>query len=172
LEERGEYYRKDKKHIFVFEDFDALLREREDTNNSPNTILGTVLNTLDGIDEVSDVVSIFTTNQVQLFDSAFIRPGRIDKVMSFSDPTKEQMHTFLGAYIPEYTEFFKDMEAELYEKVGKVSYAILKGICDDINIHQFNKGSLNKIEVIKIVQEKITGANKGTETKDTKSYIL
>lgn len=172
LEERGEYYRKDKKHIFVFEDFDALLREREDTNNSPNTILGTVLNTLDGIDEVSDVVSIFTTNQVQLFDSAFIRPGRIDKVMSFTDPTKEQMHTFLGAYIPEYTEFFKDMEAELYEKVGKVSYAILKGICDDINIYQFNKGTLNKIEVIKIVQEKITGANKGTETKDTKSYVL
>ncbi len=172
LEERGEYYRKDKKHIFVFEDFDALLREREDTNNSPNTILGTVLNTLDGIDEVSDVVSIFTTNQVQLFDSAFIRPGRIDRVINFTDPTKEQMHTFLNAYIPEYASFFKDMESELYEKVGKVSYAILKGICDDINIHQFNKGELSKEEVINVVKEKIKGANKGNETKDTKSFIL
>lgn len=173
LEERNEYYRKDRKHIFVFEDFDALLRERDDTNNSPNTILGTVLNTLDGIDEVSDVVSIFTTNQVQLFDSAFIRPGRIDKVITFEIPNSEQVHKFLEAYIPDYKEHFADMEKEFHKKNQTISYAILKGICDDINIHQFSTQSmLSKEMILEILRGKLKGANKGSEAKDTKTMIL
>lgn len=173
LEERNEYYRKDTKHIFVFEDFDALLREREETNNSPNTILGTVLNTLDGIDEVSDVVSIFTTNKVDLFDSAFIRPGRIDKVITFETPNSDQAHKFLEAYIPEYKEYFVDMEKEFHKKNQTISYAILKGICDDINIHQFSTNqTLSKDTVLAILRAKLKGANKGSDAKETGSMIL
>jgi len=173
LEERNEYYRKDTKHIFVFEDFDALLRERDDTDHSPNTILGSILNTLDGIDEIEDVVSIFTTNKVDLFDSAFIRPGRVDKVISFDTPNSEQVHKFLEAYIPDYKDCFSDMEKEFHHKNQTISYAILKGVCDDINIHQFSTNSMvPKETVLEILRAKLKGANKGNDAKEKGSYIL
>lgn len=172
LDDQREYYDKSKKHIFVFEDFDTILRERDDTGDAPNVVLGKVLNTLDGIDEIEDVVSIFTTNKIDLFDSAFIRPGRIDKVISFPDPTADEMGTFLNDYIAEYAQFFPAIIKKLTAKNQNVSFAIMKGICDDINIYQFNEGTLSEEAVLKIVDEKLYGANKGKESKENSHYML
>jgi len=171
IKNQHDYFDDDKK-IFVFEDFDTLLRERKDTDYGPNQVLGMILNTLEGVDDINNVVSIFTTNEIKVFDSAFIRPGRIDKVYSYSLPKPEVYKEFLEAYIPEEKEHHQFIHEELYKSSGNVSFAILKGICDDINIYKFHDDNLTKEIINGIIKEKLTSANKKTEIKDNQDYIL
>lgn len=169
LEEKERYFSSEKK-IFIFEDFDAMLLDRKKTENTPNSVLAKLLNTLEGVDEIKDVVSIFTTNHIKIFDSAFVRPGRIDRVITYQLPNDENIMKFLAIYLAEFPEdMYKDIFKELKEKDGDISYAMLKGICDDINIYKFNK---LEIDVKKIIKDKITGAQKGEAPKDVKEYIL
>ncbi len=165
-------YEKEEKKIFVFEDFDTFLRDRKDTNRSPNQILGMILNTLEGVDEINNVVSIFTTNEVRLFDSAFIRPGRIDKVYTYLLPEPKVYKEFFSAYIPEELEFHSHIEEMLSVSNSDVSFAILKGICDDINILKFSDDTLTKSKIDTIIKEKLSAANKQEEIKNNKDYIL
>jgi ATPase family associated with various cellular activities (AAA) len=181
-EERERYYSGEKK-IFVFEDFDAALLERKKTGDTPSTILASVLNTLEGIDEIKDVVSVFTTNFIHNFDSAFIRPGRIDRVLRYNLPTDEQRQEFLDAYLQEFGNEDKNfILGVLQDKQTDISFAILKGVCDDVNIYNFNKKFVvpegtdrNKFTfgIFKeIIETKLAGANKGDEAKDAKKYIM
>ncbi len=172
INNRDQYYDRSQKHIFVFEDFDTLLRERKDTNNSPNELLGMVLNTLDGVDEIEDVVSIFTTNKLSLFDSAFIRPGRIDKVITFADPGEQETLNFFRAYIPGYEKYYADIINFIQGRSTTVSYAVLKGICDDINIAEFGKQRLDRAQVLEIAAEKLAAADKNRGVRKNQDYIL
>jgi len=171
IKNQDDYYDENKK-IFVFEDFDTLLRERKDVDYSPNAILGMILNTLEGVNEINNVVSIFTTNEVKVFDSAFIRPGRIDKVYSYRLPDKETYKEFFEAYIPEDSLFYEFIEQNLVSSNTDISFAILKGVCDDINIFKFSGEELTKEIIFSIIKEKLTSANKKQEVKDNSSYIL
>lgn len=49
--------------------------------------LSGILNVLDGIVELTDAMVIFTSNHINQFDPAFTRPGRIDFVHAFTNPT-------------------------------------------------------------------------------------
>lgn len=171
VKNQDDYY-DDNKKIFVFEDFDTLLRERKDVNFSPNTVLGMILNTLEGVNEINNVVSIFTTNEVKVFDSAFIRPGRIDKVYTYSLPNKETYLEFFKAYIPEEEEYFDYICEFLDATDTSVSFAILKGICDDVNIFKFSGEELTKEKIHDIIKEKLNSANKKQEVKNYKDHIL
>ena len=170
LQNKNEYYSNNKK-IFIFEDFDSFIRERKDTDNSPNQILSSILNILDGPYEINNTVSIFTTNKLNYFDSAFIRPGRIDKVYSYKLPDKEQIENMLKKYIIEEKEHINYMTDYLLEK-DKISFAILKGICDDVNIYKFsnNKESLTKEEITSIMKEKCKSSQKERASDEDKNY--
>lgn len=165
------YYVEGKK-LFVFEDFDAMLRERTETNNSPNEIINTILNLLDGINPIDDVVSIFTTNHVKILDSAFLRPGRIEKVISFKLPNSEQCLEFLKAYLNEEDSFCETLLEGLNQYLTDLSYAMLKGICDEINIYKFSGKEISMPNAIKLALLKVQSANNQKENKKTSSYVL
>jgi len=175
IDDKERYFQAGKK-IFVFEDFDAMLLDRKKTENTPNNVLSLLLNTLEGIDEIKDVVSIFTTNHIEGFDTAFVRPGRIDKVIRYTLPTEGERMEFLDVYLPEFTQDQKKfmlsylrsneyLRGDSKDKDVGLSFAMLKGICDDINIFKFNnqldltngnfEGTLKKI-----MDEKLSGASK------------
>lgn len=164
----SEYYN-DSKNIFVFEDFDAALMDRKETGETPNQVLAMVLNTLDGIDKIEDVVSVFTTNKISMFDDAFLRPGRIDKVITYSLPTKEQMLEFFQAYIPEESNHFEEMIHLIDNLDGDIPFATLKGICDEINIWKFGEEDIDFETIEIIVKDKIRRKN---NLKEKNSYIL
>lgn len=171
--QNSEDFFEDGKKIFVFEDFDTALIDREKTGDTPNSILGRVLNVLEGVNQIHDTVSVFTTNKINVFDSAFLRPGRIDRVITYRLPGEGEVKMFFDAYIPDVSkevrgrleEYIKDVSAD-------VSYAILKGICDDINIFIFENGSVSEDDAYSIAKEKMTGANKKTETKKASDLVL
>lgn len=174
LDDRDEYFENNKK-IFVFEDFDTALLDREKTGNTPNDVLGQVLNTLEGINQIQDTVSVFTTNKIGVFDSAFIRPGRIDKVITYSLPNRDNIIDFIDIYLADLDLESKNLlVGKLVDKNIDISYAVLKGICDDINIFVFNKGfeELNGDVIANIAKEKVEGANRQTKVSDSSDMIL
>lgn len=171
--QNSEDYFEDGKKIFVFEDFDTALIDRERTGDTPNDVLGAVLNVLEGVNQIHDTVSVFTTNKINVFDSAFLRPGRIDRVLTYNLPSRKEVNLFFDAYIPDVnTEVRERLEEYIQDVNTDVSYAILKGICDDINIFIFENSSISENDAYAIAKEKMTGANKKTETKKASDLVL
>ncbi len=171
LDNSDDYYR-DEKKIFVFEDFDTALLDRDSTGGTPNQILGKILNTLDGVREIDNVVSIFTTNKIKLFDDAFIRPGRIDTVFTFELPSEENIREFVDKYLFDFDkEFILNVIFEV-KSTTNISFAYLKGISDDLNIYKFFEGkNPSENDIKKIIKERAAQSNKG-EDKDASSFIL
>jgi len=87
--------------ILVLEDIDALFVERKagDANKSMVSFSG-ILNTLDGLARRDKQVTFLTTNYVSKLDSALIRPGRIDKIVTFKHATIGQIKMFYDKFIP------------------------------------------------------------------------
>lgn len=169
MQNTGEFFG-NKKSIFIFEDFEGFVQDRKE--DGANMVLTKILNTLDGTEEIEDVVTIFTTNYPENFDSALLRPGRIDKMITFDLPTNEQKIEFLGNYIKEQEQYFDFILKNISTKVQDVSYALLKGICDDINIHIFNDIKMDESVIKSIVEEKMQSSNSGEKAKDVSAYVL
>jgi hypothetical protein len=172
------------KRILVFEEFDTYLQERkrnvdddsEQTNS--NTVMGSLLQVLDGIEDTANAVFIFTTNFISTFDSAIMRPGRIDKVITFESPTKESQLKFLVTYLSEYI-VQKDIIEYLGQKNIQVSFAMLKAIVDNIRIREFwllQEGviipQLEFTEIVEIIDNVLSNSNKGKEVMNTEESIL
>lgn len=87
--------------ILVLEDIDALFVERKagDSNKSMVSFSG-ILNTLDGLARRDKQVTFLTTNYVSKLDSALIRPGRIDKIVTFTHATIGQVKQFYDKFLP------------------------------------------------------------------------
>ncbi|MGL5765956.1 MAG: AAA family ATPase [Sarcina sp.] len=68
--------------VILFEDIDCCVGSRE--NNDDSSLLGVVLNLLDGSLSPSDVVFVATTNYIEKLDKALIRDGRFDLKIEMS----------------------------------------------------------------------------------------
>ena len=174
------------KRILVFEEFDTFMQERKhnaDDESEPtqsNSVLGPLLNILDGIDDTANAVFIFTTNFIVTLDSALMRPGRIDKVISFDPPDLSSQEKFLETYLSEYSIAVRRMIITyLGKKNAIISYAVLKAVVDNIRIREFwlqqEKAEDTKIKkegIQEIIDSVLDNANKGRTVKDTKESLL
>ena len=151
IENKDELEKKESS-VFVFEDFDAFALER-DKGAGPNQLLQVLLNELDGIDILSNIVSIFTTNHIENIDAAMLRPGRIDKVFVFDTPGEAEIKEFFEAYIPDYADLHYDILLCIQSQHDyKPGMAHIKGIVDDINLAYFYKGRVKPtLEEIKSI---------------------
>ena len=79
--------------VAVFtEDLD---RFADRTNESVNDLI----NTLDGLDtKTNEVLVVVTTNHIELFDKALLRPGRFDAVISLLPPDPETVQKLIVKY--------------------------------------------------------------------------
>jgi hypothetical protein len=74
--------------IVFFDDMDLALRDRETVKETDDQAV--FLGALDGISVKEGIVFVFTTNcDLALIDRAFKRPGRIDLVLRFDNPTPD-----------------------------------------------------------------------------------
>jgi cell division protease FtsH len=75
--------------IIVLEDIDLYGASRE-MNGNP-TVLGELMNQLDGVEGLVDIITIATTNRKEVLEKALLdRPGRFDKVIEFGLPGQEE----------------------------------------------------------------------------------
>lgn len=80
------------KGLIVMEDLDAtgVQTNREDSKEINGVKLSQLLNFLDGVDTPEGSVIIITTNHPEKFDSALVRPGRIDHIINMHGLTPER----------------------------------------------------------------------------------
>lgn len=165
---------KDTLKIAVFEDFDSFLTDRDKQGGIAGGELGYILNKMDGVKEITNIVNIFTTNKVETFDKAFLRPGRIDKIINFGTPQKEDIKKFLEVYLDEEIVDNVNIFNALYNHLTsrEITYAEIKGIVDDIHIHKFNEIEITPEKVIEIADVQLKSASKNQDRKSDDEYVL
>ncbi len=76
--------------IFLLEDIDVVyaMKERDDSEGGVTT--SGILNALDGVGTPSGVISILTTNNLDVIDSAILRAGRVDSMVELTHLDQDQ----------------------------------------------------------------------------------
>ena len=114
-----------KKSILVIEDVDHLFIERKKNDEYKNAItFSGILNVLDGFGSLHKQLTFITTNHECILDSAFKRPGRIDRTVHFDYSSKTQIEHMYNRFMPDQKDNFKS----LYKKIKhcKITTAVLQ----------------------------------------------
>jgi AAA family ATPase len=71
--------------ILFFDEIDAIAAKRSGASGGVN-VLTTLLNEMDGIEELKNVLVVAATNKPGVLDSALMRPGRLDNIVYVGPP--------------------------------------------------------------------------------------
>ncbi|KIJ99982.1 hypothetical protein K443DRAFT_679575 [Laccaria amethystina LaAM-08-1] len=85
--------------IIFFDEVDALATSRSssnsDTSSSHEGVLTSLLNEMDGVQELVGVTVVAATNRPEAIDSALMRPGRLDRILYVGPPDREAREEIL-----------------------------------------------------------------------------
>lgn len=100
--------------IALIEDIDSVFHNRENiTKVDGGLTFDCLLNCLDGVDAVDGIVTIITTNKIDVLDEALgrkngddltTRPGRIDRLVEMKSPTKEGREKIAKRILKDYPD--------------------------------------------------------------------
>lgn len=79
-------------HIIIFDEFDAICRQRNSRNDGTGVgdqVVNQLLSKMDGVEQLNNVLLIGMTNRLDLLDDAILRPGRFEIQLEISLPTQE-----------------------------------------------------------------------------------
>ena len=68
-------------HIIIFDEFDAIAKQRGTTGGSTgvnDSVVNQLLSKIDGVDSLNNVLIIAMTNRKDMIDEAVLRPGRLE----------------------------------------------------------------------------------------------
>lgn len=74
--------------IIFFDEVDAIASKRSGASGGVN-VLTTLLNEMDGIEELKNVLVVAATNKPDVLDPALLRPGRLDSIFYIGPPDVE-----------------------------------------------------------------------------------
>ncbi|KAJ5532114.1 ATPase [Penicillium frequentans] len=75
--------------IIFFDEIDAIAARRSSTSSGGVNVLTTLLNEMDGIEELRNVLVVAATNKPDVLDPALMRPGRLDNILYIGPPDFE-----------------------------------------------------------------------------------
>lgn len=84
--ERGE---NSKLHIIIFDEIDAICKERGSTSGGTgvaDSVVNQLLSKIDGVDSLNNVFLIGMTNRLDMIDEALLRPGRFELKLQIGLP--------------------------------------------------------------------------------------
>jgi cell division protease FtsH len=84
--------------LVIIEDLDIIAQDRMEYGYSRGPALLALLSTLDGIEEHREIVTVATTNHLEVIDKALgQRPSRFDRVIRITLPNLEQRKQFIAS---------------------------------------------------------------------------
>jgi vesicle-fusing ATPase len=76
-------------HIVIFDEIDAICKQRGSTGNSTgvhDTVVNQLLSKIDGVNSLNNILVIGMTNRKDMIDDALLRPGRLEVHVEISLP--------------------------------------------------------------------------------------
>ncbi|KAL2832367.1 P-loop containing nucleoside triphosphate hydrolase protein [Aspergillus cavernicola] len=84
--------------IIFFDEIDAIAAKRGNTSQGGVNVLTTLLNEMDGIEELKSVLVVAATNKPDVLDPALMRPGRLDNILYIGPPDLEARKEILNIW--------------------------------------------------------------------------
>ena len=127
--------------IIFFDEIDGLAPVRSSRNDQiHSSIVSTLLALMDGLDNRGEIIVIGATNRIENIDPALRRPGRFDRELRFSLPTRESRKAILGLHTKKWNPpVDKDLVEILADKTIGYSGADLKGLCAEAALHTLRR---------------------------------
>lgn len=133
-------------HIIIFDEIDAICKQRGSRNDSTgvhDTVVNQLLSKIDGVDSLNNILLIGMTNRKDMIDEALLRPGRLEVQVEIHLPDEEGRAQILkiktasmssGGYLA------KDVDlGELAVRTKNFSGAELEGLVKSATSFAFNR---------------------------------
>lgn len=112
--------------IIFFDEIDAIAVNRSSDAKSANSVndkvVSTLLNELDGIEKLSNVFIVATTNRPDIIDQSLLRTGRLDSIIYVPLPdfdTRKEIFRIKLSKVPYRVE--SQTNRDLSDEIGKLS---------------------------------------------------
>ncbi|KAJ5494084.1 ATPase AAA-type core [Penicillium fimorum] len=88
-------------HIIIFDELDAVCKQRGSTGGGTgvgDSVVNQLLSKLDGVDQLNNILLIGMTNRMDMIDEALLRPGRLEVHMEISLPDEHGRSQILNIH--------------------------------------------------------------------------
>lgn len=106
-------------HIIIFDELDAVCKQRGSTGGGTgvgDSVVNQLLSKLDGVDQLNNILLIGMTNRLDLIDDALMRPGRLEVHVEISLPDESGRSQILNIHTHKMrTNHVMDPDVDLLE---------------------------------------------------------
>ena len=123
--------------IIFFDEIDALSSSRSgdgESSGSGDRLLTTLLNEIDGIEDLVNVTILAATNRPDVIDSALLRPGRLDRLLYVGPPDLPGRYAILKIHISKMRVSPQLDLATLADSLSGCSGAEIAAFCRDAGL--------------------------------------
>jgi vesicle-fusing ATPase len=133
-------------HIIIFDELDAVCKQRGSTGGGTgvgDSVVNQLLSKLDGVDQLNNVLLIGMTNRMDMIDDALLRPGRLEVHMEISLPDEHGRSQILKIHTQKMRDnkvMEQDVDlAELAHLTKNFSGAEIGGLVKSATSFAFNR---------------------------------
>lgn len=117
------------KSLVVLEDFDRIFNENKEVTGQKFTTSG-LLNAIDGICSCEGRILIITCNDIERIPDAIKRPGRIDRIIEFTQPNEDKIERLSKLINPDISEEeLKQVKLMNFTSMAQVQEYLINNFC-------------------------------------------
>ena len=124
--------------IIFIDEIDSITGTRygEIGNEAKNNVVAQLLTEIDGVSNLKDIVIIGATNRIDMVDSAFLRPGRFEKILLIPLPDLKTREKIFEVYVNKMNVDSKIKISELAKETEGFSGADIEAVCREAGLSE------------------------------------